>query len=160
MGWLGGLIRFLKNSFFTQYRSGGTTGNMPSPRVPIKWTDIIWDGAQLHITLLPNVQKNTVQNTNSMEALLDANHIVILSNNQVYKDTLKLGSIVVWVSTPSNIIHSIVEIGTDEQGWYCYTQGVNINSRDKVMIRKVNIEWVALMVIWADTGTFVLPLED
>ena len=156
MDWL---IKFLK-SLFTPYKSGGTTGNMPSPRVPIRWTDIIWDGEQLHIRLLPSVQKNTVQNTNSMEALLDANHIVIKSNNQVYKDALKLGSIVVWTSTPSNIIHSIVEIGEDEQGWYCYTQGVNIDSRDTVKVRKENIEWVALMVIWADTQTFVLPPED
>ena len=159
MNWL---IRFLKNSFFTQYRSGGTTGTLPSPRVPIKWTDVLWDGNSntLSIKLLPNVIKNTVQNTNSMEALLDANHIVILSDNQVYKDALKLGSIVVWSSIPSNIIHSIVEVGEDEQGWYCYTQGVNIDSRDTVKVRKENIEWVALMVIWADTETFPLPPED
>ena len=157
MNWL---IKFLK-SLFTPYKSGGTTGNMPSPRVPIKWDDIIiQNNDTVTVKLLPHVVKTTVQNTNSMEALLDANHIVILSNNQVYKDALKLGSIVVWLSSPSNIIHSIVEIGEDEQGWYCYTQGANIDSRDTVKVRKVNIDWVALMVIWADTGTFPLPPND
>ena len=154
-------LDFLK-SLFSPFKSGGATGNLPSPRVPIKWQDIYWDAQTntLSIKLLPNVIKNTVQNTNSMEALLDANHIVILSNNQVYKDALKLGSIVVWLSSPSNIIHSIVEIGEDEQGWYCYTQGANIDSRDTMKVRKENIEWVAIGVFWADTGTFPLPPND
>ena len=162
----GSLIRALSSVFrylTSPFKSGDSAGNSLSPRVAIAWSDIAYNPALRALTISniePDVTIQTVQNTNSMESLIDVGHITVRSNNAKYMDNLNLGDVVVWELNGETKIHAIVDIDTDEQGWYCYTQGVNIDSRDKVKVRKENIEWVALMVIWADTETFVLPPED
>ena len=129
------------SSLFSAFKSGDSKGNIPSPRYEIGWGDIEVRGIEGVIT-------NTVQNTNSMEPLIDVGHPTIKSSSPKYLDHLNVGDIIIWNQGRGDIIHSIVEIGSDELGTYYRTQGLNINRPDPELIRKVNIKSVCLGVIW------------
>lgn len=47
-----------------------------------------------------------------------------------------------------NIIHRVVSTGSDAKGTYYYTQGDNRMTRDSYKIRKINIKYLAVGVIW------------
>jgi len=128
--------------------SGDVKGNMPSPRVDIAREDIICASKDVTVRSLKGVAISTVQGTNSMEPLIDIGHTIILSNNSKYVDALDLGSIIIWNYNGERVIHSIIEIDSDSDGWYCKTQGLNITRPDSYRIRKRHIEQVLLGVIF------------
>lgn len=125
-------LNFIKSVF----RRGDAQGNIPSPRLDITIGDIF------------SYKTTTVQNTNSMEPLIDIGHTVFLSNKPEHTDNLKAGDIIVWRGVRGDVIHSIIETGIDATGWYCKTQGINVNLPDPEIIRKENIVWVCLGVLW------------
>uniref|UniRef100_A0A6M3LQE3 Putative peptidase n=1 Tax=viral metagenome TaxID=1070528 RepID=A0A6M3LQE3_9ZZZZ len=135
------------------YKNGDASGNMPSMRVDIKPEDVTYDKETKTLTIKniePEVEINTVQNTNSMEPFLDVGHIVVLSNNPKYIDDLKLGDVIIFdAGNGQTIIHSIVEIGSDgEQAPPVYvTQGWNIKSPDPYQIYREQILNTVILVI-------------
>ena len=164
---VGSLIRALSlvlRSLTSPFKSGNSAGNSPSPRVAIAWSDIAYDPYKYTLTISniePDVTIQTVQNTNSMESLIDVGHTVVRSSNAKYMDNLNLGDVVVWELNGETKIHAIVDIDTDEQGWYCYTQGLNCNQRDKPKIRRENIKDIALLVVWCrGEGGYTAHEED
>lgn len=138
----------------SQWLRGKTTGGeVPSPRVAIEPDDIWYGGVPFggRITLegiLDPVWLTTVQPSNSMEPLIDEGHIVILSANPKYLGDLKEGDIIVFDRAGRQIIHSIINIGRDTEGWYCHTQGLNLTKPDPDVVRLPDVKWVALGVIW------------
>lgn len=134
----------------SQWLRGKTTsGEVPSPRANIEKSDVWYDRPQVVIEdVLPPVWLTTVQPSNSMEPLIDEGHIVILSANPKYLDDLKEGDIIVFDRAGRQIIHSIINIGRDTKGWYCYTQGLNLTKPDPDVVRLPDVKWVALGVIW------------
>ena len=150
-------LDFLK--LFTQgsspYKEGELTGEIPSPHVAIKPEDIIWDAARKNLSLA-NVEGEiwltTVGSTNSMEPAIDVGHIVILSNSPKYKskETIKVGDVIVYKAKwyGGSVIHKVIEVGQDADGWFCKAQGWNVNSQDPQIIRENEITHVALGVIW------------
>jgi len=125
---------FLKGVF----RGGDAQGNMPSPRMDITLAELL---SSDYVT-------TTVQNTNSMEPLIDIGHTVFLSNQPKHLNDLKTGDVIVWRQGSREIIHSITNIGTDAKGWFCQTQGLNVKSKDPEIIRKEDVVWAALGVLW------------
>ena len=139
----------LLRSLFSIFKSGNPSGNIPSPRYEIKWEDInYYSSNQMLEIAIDNAKLSTVQNTNSMEPLIDVGHRIILSDSSKYLDNLNLGDIIIWNQGRGDIIHSIVEIGSDNLGTYYRTQGLYLNSKDPELIRKVSIKYVCLGVIW------------
>lgn len=117
---------------FKTYKEGGTQGNIPSPRVDVTIGDLF------------SYKTTTVQNTNSMEPLIDIGHTVLITDDI---SGLNIGDIIIFTADERLIIHSIIEIGDDGE-WYCKTQGLNINSPDPYIIRKSDISYLALGVLW------------
>lgn len=143
--------------FWQVYKSGNPSGNLPSPRLDINIWDVRYNPLKKRITIdniEGDVRINTVQNTNSMEPMIDVGHIVIRSNDKKYLDNLNIGDVIVWQKGSVQKIHSIVEIGTDSRGWFCKTRGLNLNRSDIPKIRKHDIRDIALMVIWAKGSGF------
>jgi len=136
------------SSLFSVFKGGDSKGNIPSPRYDYlegeEWALLLVMrkifGEKTWIT--------TVQNTNSMEPLVDVGHRVIINAEPQYLDNLKVGDIIIWELNRGDIIHSIVEIGIDEYGTFYRTQGLNINRKDPEEITKVDIKYVCLGVIW------------
>ena len=67
-------------------------------------------------------------NTNSMEPWIDEGHVGIFSP-VVNKKNLVVGDLPLFLrrqdSNPA-VLHRIIEIGSDSQGWYCITRGDNV----------------------------------
>ena len=147
----------LKQTVKSIFKSGGATGEIPSPRVAIDRNDIIL-GTDIILKGV-TAQKIDVLNTNSMEPALDAGHTIFISNAPKYMstDVIKPGDVIIyksWTGT-GNIIHAVVEVGTDAQGWYCRTQGWHLNQIDPQIIREYELVAVALGIIW--TGPEDMP---
>ncbi len=139
-----------------RYLKGGPSGELPSPRVKIEPQEINYD-PNTEVLTISNVKSplwvTTVRDSNSMEPLVDIGHIVVLSQNPKYLDDLNVGDIIVWKRADGvDVIHSIIEINQDEDGWYCRTQGLNIPQPDQEKIRKDKVKWVALLVVWCKEG--------
>ena len=120
-------------NWFSVFKGGGSSGNIPSPRY------------DLNIDL-NTITKSTVQNTNSMEPLLDVGHTALL----VEPDNLQVGDVIVWKKELNSVIHSIVSIGSDEFGTYYTTQGINIPRPDPERIRKSEITHVCIGILFTE----------
>ena len=87
--------------------------------------------------------------TNSMDPVIDANshaiEIIPISTNQIHE-----GDIVSYKSkyAEGTIIHRVVEIGEDEEGWYCRMKGDNNKMQDPGKIRFEQIERVVVAIIY------------
>lgn len=125
--------------------------DVPSPPDIIPHKNVIYNEAGKFVEIsgvLPRVCFPTIADTNSMDGLMDFGHTVILSDNKYYLDNfLKVGTVIVWQKWDMNVIHQIVEVGRDDR-WYCYTKGINCPTRDPWKIRREDIEWIALGIIW------------
>lgn len=147
---------FIKSIF----KRGGTTGNTPSPRVEIDYGDITYGDKTITVkNLEPDVTITTVQNTNSMESLLDVGHTIVTSNNPKYMNNIEVGDIIIWSKDGLNIIHQVIDIRQDEWGIFYSTQGVNLNHADTAKIRKGDIQSVLLMVIFTKSVGGFVPAE-
>ena len=146
------IIRFLQS--LLRYKEGDTQGNMPSPRTSLTWADVSYDKTNSVLivrSLLSEVACVTVQNTNSMEPLMDVGHQMIQCNAPEEIAQVSVGSIIVWskiTGYSGGTIHQIVSIDKDAQGWYCMTKGINNTVRDAEKVRRADIRWVVMGVIW------------
>ena len=143
-------------------RLAGFTPEIPSPPNLIPIDSIKYDKKDGTITiggLEPGVWLTTPVDTNSMDGLMDIGNTVILTNNPKFlnKRRLKEGAVIVWqkqisgVAVPLvriTVIHQIVEVGEDKEGWYCITKGVNNFYPDIYKIRMHDIIWIMLGVIF------------
>jgi hypothetical protein len=87
--------------------------------------------------------------THSMEPVIDAssNAIEIVPKSS---DEIHLGDIVSYESeyASGTIIHRIVEIGQDSEGWYCRLKGDNIQSVDPGKVRFDQIRRIVVAIIY------------
>jgi len=121
-------------SLTSPYLDGGSSGNIPSPRIEVDLSNVN----------IPGASATTVQNTNSMEPLLDTGHTIYATSNV---SDLNIGDIIIWSKDGKYIIHSIVETGDDGE-WYCRTRGLNVKQTDPEIIRKADIMYLVLGVFW------------
>ena len=137
------------SSVFNIFRGGNPSGNISSPRdCPLN----------IEPSLEPGIYLSTVQNTNSMEPLIDVGHTMILSALPEHLAAVKVGSVVVWQLTgsPNSTIHSIIDKTDDNLAFR--TQGLNVNRPDQ-WISRDNIKAVALGVLWTPQRDGFVPVE-
>ena len=134
-------------SLLSVFKSGNPSGNIPSPRVDIKLSESATG------ILLEGLKTITVQNSNSMEPLIDIGHTVLISDKI---DDLKEGDIIIWQKDNKYVIHSIIECKTDEGGDFYRTQGLNVNQPDVEIIRKLDIKYLCVGVLWTrEVGSYI-----
>ena len=137
----------------------GLGGELPSPRDIIRLEDITYFEAEETLevkNILPDIWLVTVKNTHSMDGTIDTEHTIICSNNEEYIDNLLIGDIIIWQKwvnwkgkiTQKTIMHQIVKISEDEKGWYCRTKALNWFKKDPWKIRKEDIIYVGLGILW------------
>lgn len=126
------------------------TVDLPSPRdiIPQKDIKYIPSKGKIEISnISPSIWLTTVQDTNSMDGVMDYGHTCLLTDNFDPRD-LEVGDVVVYRAGSGQLIHRIVEIGTDEEGRYYRMKGDNCYAIDPYLVRGKHIVWLLLGVIY------------
>ena len=114
----------------------------PSPRVnniSLSATVISFEGEDL--------TWSEVADTNSMVPTIDRGTKVIFTKQFDIGD-LKVGDIISYRRGDRNILHRIVELGYDSEGWYAVTKGDNARLSDLERVRKDDITKVVIAIIY------------
>ena len=119
---------------------------VPSPKDRIKPTQIHVYKDEIVIDL-ENAEWATFPNTNSMDPLFDAgsNAIEIVPRSP---QEIQVGDIVSYETEFGTIIHRIIEVGQDEEGWYAIFQGDNNPIPDPERVRWSQIRRVIVAIIY------------
>lgn len=117
-----------------------------SPKDRIKESDIEVLPDKVVIKL-KNPQWSKYLDTNSMDPLLDtgANGIQIVPQKP---EDIEVGDVISYDSGDGIIIHRVIEIGNDEQGWYARTKGDNLKYPDFDKVRFSQVKRVLVAVIY------------
>ncbi|MFH1511240.1 MAG: hypothetical protein ABIF10_06105 [Candidatus Woesearchaeota archaeon] len=98
---------------------------------------------------LRNAEWATFTDTKSMDPVIDfrSNAIEVVPAKP---EDIHLGDIVSYESkyASGTIIHRVVEIGNDEDGWYCRLKGDNLDDKDPGKVRFGQIRRVVVAVIY------------
>lgn len=100
-----------------------------------------------------NCQWANFADTNSMDPVLDYGHNAIEIIPQVTSD-IQVGDIVSYeldkekYNIEGTIIHRVIEIGYDEEGWYAIFKGDNNNSPDPLRVRWDQIKRKVIAIIY------------
>ena len=90
-----------------------------------------------------------ISDTNSMDPTLDeyANAIEIYPKST---EDIHIGDIVSYKSKymENNIIHRVIDISEDNEGWYAIMKGDNLNKTDPEKVRFEQIERVVVAVVY------------
>jgi signal peptidase I len=95
---------------------------------------------------IENARLSRYADTNSMDPVLDKNsngiEVMVENPSQIH-----VGDIITYEKNGNLIVHRVVAIGTDEDGWYCVTKGDNNSSHDgKVRFEK--IRYITIGIIY------------
>jgi len=96
---------------------------------------------------LEGTRWSSFTDTNSMDPLLDE-YSNGLERVPASPDELDVGDVVSYSYGDSIIIHRIVEIGEDDDGWYARTKGDNNPSLDPHIVRFDQIEGVLVGILY------------
>ena len=150
------IILVTAKSFLTTIlRLLGKAPEIPSPKPRIGWKGFTYNPEMGTLTIhnLWKAYAISVQNTNSMDGLLDEGHIVFMSKDwELYE--LEVGEVVIYTKVKSraerfqsyiqhkgkeSIIHQLVFIGEDEEGWFAIPKGANCFFPDPIALREQDI---------------------
>lgn len=98
---------------------------------------------------IPNMQWAEIASTNSMLPVLNgATHV--LQKEPTNPEELVVGDIISYrvPSSEFRIIHRIISINTDEDGWYAITKGDNNQIPDPEKVRFEQIERVLVAILY------------
>lgn len=93
------------------------------------------------------LQWNILADTNSMDPLMDETTNAIQIVPKSPKD-VHVGDIISYETEFGIIVHRVVEIGQDEQGWYAITKGDNVPVPDPAKVRFENVRRIVIAVIY------------
>ena len=97
----------------------------------------------------PGVTWASYANTNSMDPILDENanglEIVPESEEQIH-----IGDIIAYEPNWNEglVIHRVIEIGSDEQGWYAILKGDNNPMQDPGKVRFEQVKYLLIGIIY------------
>lgn len=98
------------------------------------------------IIKIENARLSRYADTNSMDPVLDKNsngiEVMVENPNQIH-----IGDIITYEKNGNLIVHRVVDIGTDKEGWYCITKGDNNASHDG-KIRFEKIRYITIGIIY------------
>ncbi len=135
---------FNKEESPINFETGGNERLSQSDHV--KEDQIFVDNDKVLIQLDQEVTWSRYSNSNSMDPFLDkgCNGIEIFPESE--KD-IKTGDIVAYSFGEDLIVHRVVEIGEDEQGWFAITKGDNNSEVDPGKRRLQEIKRITVGVI-------------
>jgi hypothetical protein len=118
----------------------------PSDRVSERQIYVFRDKVILDIK---NAEWASFTPTHSMEPVLNE-HSNAIEVRPSSEDEIKPGDIIAYRSeyAEGTIIHRVIEVGTDEKGWFCRAKGDNNPSVDPGKIRFSQIESVVVAIIY------------
>ncbi len=134
------------NSFVERYFFNNKERISPSDWIKQDQIDIFKDRV---VITLDNPQWAVFTDTNSMDPVIDANAHAIEIIPQS-PDQINLGDIVSYDSeyVDGAVIHRVIEVGEDEDGWYIRTKGDNNSLEDPGKIRFEQILRVLVAIIY------------
>ncbi len=141
------ILGFSFNSVFDTIESRFATGGSndldnPSDRIT---SDAIHLYEDKLVVEKSNLRYASVEDTKSMEPLLSSNSHVIEAEADV--DSLEIGDIISFSKENKIIVHSIVSIGSDSNGWYALTKGYNNDFIDDWRVRSFELKGVVVGVL-------------
>jgi signal peptidase I len=147
LGWLSNTA-YSQN--FTNNASMFTSNELISPSDWINEEDILIQGNYITINFgNREIGLARYANSGSMDPILDigANGIEIKPNSE---EELQVGDIVTFKPFWSNklIVHRIIQIGNDDEGWYCVTKGDNNILTDPGKLRYGEIESILAVILY------------
>ena len=119
-----------------------------SPGDHVKEDQIIVTSERVKLEL-KDARWSKFTDTNSMDPVFDVGNNAI---KIVPKDVsqINLGDIISYASEyfPQTVIHRVVEISEDEQGWYCLAKGDNNLDNDPSKIRFDKIKYITVSIVY------------
>jgi len=141
-------IATASNSIAQKSYSISKLPEQPSPKARISQDQIKVYGDKVVIEL-KDAEWASFADTNSMDPVLDAGDYAI----QIIPKTsseIQTGDIISYKSNlvDATIIHRVVEVGQDKDGWYAITKGDNSNNKDPEKVRFSQVKRVVVAVIY------------
>ncbi|MBI2583893.1 MAG: signal peptidase I [Candidatus Aenigmarchaeota archaeon] len=96
--------------------------------------------------LMSDVSTAIVSDTNSMDPTLDEGSTLLLVKPQDKSDILE-GDIITFYRDGRLIVHRVLQLGADEEGWYAVTRGDN-NPADDGRIRWKDVDRVVAGILY------------
>lgn len=123
----------------------GGTYDRPSPSDWITEDQIIVEKDRV-IIKIENALISRFADTKSMDPVLDStsNGITIVATS---KDQLHVGDLITFEIENKLVIHRIIEIGYDNEGWFCITKGDNNRYHDG-KVRFSQIRYITVGIIY------------
>ena len=125
-----------------------TSNELISPQDRINENDIYIFDDRI-VIYVDNALGAKYTDTNSMDPVLDygANGIEIIPSAY---EQIHVGDIITFRTSWSNslIVHRVILVGEDDQGWYCVTKGDNNVFTDPGKLRFEDIEYVLIGVLY------------
>lgn len=103
----------------------------PKPRIREDQIKVLPDKVVIYIK---NARWATFADTNSMDPVFDAGHYGIQIVPQS-PDEIQIGDVISYDSEFGSIIHRVIEIGHDEEGWFAVVKGDNNEIADPWKVR-------------------------
>jgi len=119
---------------------------LPHPQSRVDLRDV-FVGEREVLIKIPLAQEGIVAASNSMDPVLEENNIVLEVTPQSPAE-LYIGDIIIYQSGDSRVIHRIVDIGYDAEGWYAITKGDNNPLPDPAKVRFVQVLGVVIGIIY------------
>lgn len=143
------LFRRLLGALFGKRDTFVPTVDIPSPRDIVPNENITFNQIKQQIIIkdVKGIWLTTVQDTNSMDAVMDYGHTCILTSYFKVED-LGVGDVIVYWSGTGFIIHRIIGIDQDEEGVFFACKGDNNYYEDPYKIRKEHIHWLLIGVVY------------
>jgi hypothetical protein len=120
----------------------------PSPKDRIKENQILVYKDEV-IIKIKDVSWSTYTDTNSMDPIIDKGANGLEIKPESTKD-IQLGDIIAYQKEGSNniIVHRVIEINQDNQGWYVITKGDNNQVQDPYKIRFNEVKYILVGIIY------------
>lgn len=136
----------VENPLSTFSTFGSSFFEKPSPGNWVKENQIVIYPDRV-VIFIPNASLSRYANTNSMLPFFDetANGIEI---KPISPQDIHVGDIIAYESEGNLIVHRVIKIGADEEGWYCVAKGDNSPVQDTGKIRFKDINYVTIMIIY------------
>ena len=129
----------------------GTSANEVPDRVSsydhVLEEEIILVGNEMYLSLDEEMKWSKFEDTNSMDPLLDEGYNGLEFVPKTV-EKIHLGDVISFEYGGNIIIHRVVEIGEDVEGWYALTKGDNLEELDYGKRRFEDIKGVLVGVIF------------
>jgi signal peptidase I len=121
---------------------------IPSAKIRVKFDDVSLDdkGNVLYEGLKPGTCITTIQDTGSMEPMLDIGMQIILEPVTDIHDLI-IGDVIVYQKGDGTTIHRIKKITEDAKSWKCVCRG-DRNAYDDPAVDSSQVKWVLRGIIF------------